>query len=371
MDIYIGLLSGTSADSIDAALVGFTASEMRIIETYNHPIPNTMREAVFSLAISGHNEIELVSTLDQEYGQLFAEAAICLCKKAGINKEEVLAIGSHGQTIRHYPPSNKQLGYSLQIGDANIITEGTGITTVTDFRRRDIAAGGQGAPLTPAFHANLFYSNQTDRIILNTGGIANITWLPASGEALGFDTGPANGLMDSWCQRFLNQPFDKNGEWAQQGEVDQEFLSLLLSHPYFQQPAPKSTGRETFNLDWLDYEISQYPKEQTPESVQATLLALTTTSIAEAIEGVDPNKQASIYICGGGSHNTALCRQLGEMLAPRQLANTSELGLSPDWVEAAAFAWLAKQTMTHQTGNLPAVTGANKEVILGGVYWAR
>ena len=370
-EIYIGLLSGTSVDSIDAILVDFTSTNMDIIKTHNHPIPQVIRDTVFNLALSGNNEIELVSTLDQEYGKLFGEAAITLCEKANLNKKYVSAIGSHGQTIRHYPPSKKQLGYSLQIGDPNIIAEVTGITTVTDFRRRDIAAGGHGAPLTPAFHANLFHSEEFNRIILNTGGIANITWLPSSGEIIGFDTGPANGLMDSWCQRFLNQPFDKNGEWASQGTVDQAFLSILLSHPYFKEPAPKTTGRETFNLNWLDYEISQYPKEQTPESIQATLLALTTTSIAKAIEELDPNNQSAIYICGGGSNNTELCRQLSTLLSPRKFSSTSKLGLDPNWVEAAAFAWLAKQTIEHKAGNLPSVTGALKKVILGGIYWAQ
>jgi anhydro-N-acetylmuramic acid kinase len=374
MKLYIGLLSGTSADAIDAVLVDLQETKPEIKATYTLRIPKDIKQLVFDLAISGDDEIEKMRVLDISYGKMFSVAALKVCEEAGIKPKDILAIGSHGQTIRHYPPSastydnSNNQGYSLQIGDPNIIAESTNITTIADFRRRDIAAGGHGAPLAPALHNNLFKSDKQNRIIINTGGIANITYLTPSGSAIGFDTGPANGLMDHWSRLHNGKSFDEGGEWALSGTCNNQLLNQLLKHPYFGLTIPKSTGREVFNLNWLLKELSDFAKPIDTADVQATLLALTVESIADAIESIDTNK-SEVYICGGGAHNTALCNALAERLAPRYFSSTDTLGIPVDWVEAVAFAWLAKQTMERTSGNLPSVTGAKKEVILGGIYW--
>ncbi len=370
----IGLLSGTSVDAIDAALVHWGKDDsFNIVCTYSLSIPQEIKEQVFKLAISGYHEIEQIRYLDYEFAKLFGQSALELCNKANVDTNSILAIGSHGQTIRHYPPNNKpkpSLGFSLQIGDPNTIAEITQITTVADFRRRDIAAGGHGAPLAPAFHNIAFRSADSDRIILNTGGIANITYLPKNAQTLGFDTGPSNGLMDSWCQLHLKQPYDTNGQWAAKGNIDEGLLKQLLTHPYFSLPHPKSTGRETFNLSWLEEQLAIYQQELKTVDIQATLLALSIESIAIEIEKISVPSHCELYICGGGAHKTHFCESLKERLKPKLLASTDLLGLNPDWVEATLFAWLAKQTMQGKAGNLPAVTGAKKEVILGGIYLA-
>lgn len=373
MALYIGLISGTSADAIDGVLVDLSADQPRIITTCSLPISQTISEAVFGLAISGNHEIEQMRQLDLAYGQLFGQAALTLCEQANKRPQDILGIGSHGQTIRHCspsPPSASQTapGYSLQIGDPNIIVEMTGITVVADFRRRDIAVGGHGAPLAPSLHHALFRSSERDRIILNTGGIANITYLRKAGETIGFDTGPANGLMDSWCQQHLGQAYDRNGEWAATGKADSALLDRLMAHPYFALPVPKSTGREDFNGSWLQQQLVEHDQPLAPEDVQATLLALTVKSITQAIESVGTSAEAEVYICGGGAHNQALCTALSTALQPRLFSNTHVLGIDPDWVEAVAFAWLAQQTLAHKPGNLPSVTGARKPVVLGGIY---
>lgn len=367
----IGLLSGTSADAIDGILVKWVADKPQLVCTHSLDIPEKTRTMVFDLAVTGQNEIEKIRHLDYEFAQLFSQTALSLCKQAEIKTSEILAIGSHGQTIRHYPPSDSTTeaqGFSLQIGDPNIIANNTGITTVADFRRRDIAAGGHGAPLAPSLHKVLFQSQSINRIILNTGGIANITYLPTEGVTIGFDTGPANGLMDSWCLLHKNEPYDKDGDWAASGNIQSAVVEKLLSHPYFSLPYPKSTGREDFNLPWLQEQLSQLKGHFEPADIQASLLALSVESIAAAIEGITGNKAYEIYICGGGAHNRTFCDRLEQRLKPQLLASTQALGLDEDWVEATCFAWMAKQTMAGKTSNLPSVTGADKEVVLGGIY---
>lgn len=371
---YIGLMTGTSVDSLDAALVEFDNEHFHLLNTYSLPLPDTIQNSVKQLITSGNGEIDLLRQLDHDIAILSCETIEKLCEKSSIAPTLITAIGSHGQTVRHYPKTAHCHGYSLQVGDPNIIAEKTGITTVADFRRRDIAAGGHGAPLVPAFHRSVFQSNQRDRIILNMGGIANITYLPKQGDIIGFDTGPANTLMDSWCQQHQHQSFDKDGNWASTGAVNNDLLNLLLSHPYFSTPHPKSTGRETFNLLWLEEQLCQLKEQHNltlpPAGIQASLLALTTETICHEITKLDPQKQADIYTCGGGSHNSALMKKLSNKLHPRAVSTTDSLGIHPDWVEAAAFAWLAKRTMDKASGNLPSVTGAEKEVILGGIYQA-
>lgn len=362
-------MSGTSIDSIDAALVDFGNSNINIVNTLSLSIDPIIKQHVLALALPGNNEIAIMREVDQYFGQQFAQAALDICKQAGILTEDIKAIGSHGQTIRHYSKEDQQTGYSLQVGDPNIIAQRTGITAITDFRRRDIAAGGHGAPLAPAFHQIAFSSASKVRIIVNLGGIANISYLPISGQTIGFDSGPANILLDGWCHKQLNKSYDKDGLWAKSGEVNDYLLSTLLKHPYFSTPFPKSTGREKFNLQWLQNALTAFTTPIHSEDVQATLLKLTTETIAQAIEQVDPHQEAEVYTCGGGAKNLELMKQLGQTISPRILATTQLLGITEEWVECAAFAWLAKQTLEHKSGNLPTVTGAKTPVILGGVYW--
>lgn len=290
-----------------------------------------------------------------------------VCNNSLRDKRDILAIGSHGQTIRHYAKTIKCSGYSLQVGDPNIIAETTGITTVADFRRRDIAAGGHGAPLTPGFHRGVFRSRTQHRIIVNLGGIANISLLHPDGNVIGYDTGPANGLMDSWCQMHYNKRYDNNGDWARAGTPNQELLKELLNHTFFSQAAPKSTGREDFNINWLEKKLARRPSLPSTD-IQATLLQLTVESLSQAIEKHREYNNAEIYLCGGGAKNTFLLQSLSARLSPRKVHTTQALGIAPDWVEAMAFAWLAKQTLAHTNGNISSVTGATRETVLGGIY---
>jgi anhydro-N-acetylmuramic acid kinase len=361
-------MSGTSVDSLDAALIDFNKGNTTIVGTHSLPITDDIRTCVHELALSGANEITRMQHLDKTIAQLSCEAIKQLCQKTHTTSNDIIAIGSHGQTIRHQPQDQNNNGFSLQVGDPNIIAENTGITTVADFRRRDIAAGGHGAPLAPAFHHAAFHSTLCDRVILNTGGIANISYLPITGKTIGYDTGPANGLMDSWTQKHSDKAYDKDGAWAKTGTANPVLLTQLLQHPFFSTPAPKSTGREDFNLPWLEDQLSALPS-MNPADIQATLLALTVESIAREIDTLDTNKAAEVYVCGGGAHNTQLIEKLALRLEPRKIASTTALGVSPDWIEAVAFAWLAKQTIDKVSSNLPSVTGAKHEVILGGIYW--
>ncbi len=365
-ELYVGLLSGTSADAIDAALVDFAGPSPRLLACHNLALDDSMRQEIHALAQPGDNEIDRLGVLDQQLAVLFARATQALLQQAGVHPSEVRAIGSHGQTLRHRPPNTHEIPFSLQVGDANRIAHITGITTITDFRRRDMAAGGQGAPLMPAFHRAAFHSVEEDRVLVNIGGMANVTWLPRGGTALGFDTGPGNALLDAWIRQQRGLAYDEDGRWASTGRVHGALLERLLSHPYFQETPPKSTGPEVFNLHWLQAERQALDTPITPEDIQATLLALTARSISDAISAMEDSP--AIYLCGGGAHNSALVAALRELLPEQKLASTEVLGVHPDWVEAAGFAWLARQTLGGLSGNLPAVTGAEREVILGGIY---
>jgi anhydro-N-acetylmuramic acid kinase len=290
-------------------------------------------------------------------------------RKSGLAKKDIRAIGSHGQTLRHRPRAAHP--FTLQIGNPSVIAERTGITTVADFRARDMAAGGQGAPMVPAFHHQMFHSAQRNRVIVNIGGIANVTCLPAvaAQPVSGFDTGPGNTLLDQWVHRHHAQARDDAGQWAASGRASRELLELLLSDPYFAAAPPKSTGREHFNMEWLQGHLKKLAVPLAAADVQATLVQLTAHSIARAIRGVLPQTQEA-FVCGGGSHNRELMAALAGSLSGIAVATTEALGLSPDWVEAAAFAWLAHQTLEGQPGNVPTVTGAKHAVILGGIYKA-
>lgn len=367
--LYVGLMSGTSVDAVDSALVCCTSAGPELIATHEHAIPAAIRQRIAALSHSGPDEIERMGALDRELGRLFAEASLQLLASADTEPGQVTAIGSHGQTIRHRPPSGAGPGeesFSLQIGDPSTIAEATGITTVADFRRRDIAAGGEGAPLAPAFHAATFAKEGVNRAIVNIGGIANATLLQSLNLHLGFDTGPGNTLLDHWIERHRNTAFDRDGQWSAQGEVIPALLQQCLQHPYFARSGPRSTGKEMFNLNWLDSVLDAI-HEPLPQDVQATLAELTAASIANGVKN-NGLEVAEVYICGGGAHNRDLMSRLQRKLAPAVVGTTSAIGLDPDWVEAATFAWLARQTLGGLAGNAPVVTGAAGARVLGGVY---
>lgn len=362
---WLGLMSGTSMDAVDAVLVSFGDHCLDIHASLSLAYPEQLRSRLLN-AIRNHAEPDELGELDTLTGQHFALAANGLIEKAGIERHSIKAIGSHGQTIRHQPTGHAP--FSMQIGSASIIAEATGITTVADFRGRDIAAGGQGAPLVPAFHQWLFRSESQDRCILNLGGIANLTILPADSKTpvTGFDTGPANALVDAWCYDQTGKHYDENGQWAREGQVHVPLLDDLQSDAYFIKPAPKSTGKERFNLDWINTHLQRFD-ELPAEDVQRTLLQLSVNSIIEQLPKPS-SADFALYACGGGTYNDLLMDELGKALAPGILRTTAEIGLDPQWVEPTAFAWLARQALLGLPGNLPSVTGANGERVLGAIY---
>ncbi len=355
-------------DAIDAALVDFDLGSTKVLQYLQFPLPTALRDELQFVSEKPDNATpEQIARLDVRVGRRFAEAARELIRRQGTTPGMVIAIGSHGQTILHRPYGAEP--FTLQIGDPNIIAELTGITTVADFRRMDVAAKGQGAPLTPGFHAYHFHSDRLNRIVLNLGGIANVTILPAD-RALpvsGFDTGPGNALLDDWCHRHRNTRMDRDGEWAKRGNVDHPLLSRLLAEPYFSMAPPKSTGRDYFNLTWLDDRLAAFGSHLKPQDVQATLVQLTASSIARAITAHTPTTQ-QVLVCGGGVHNPTLMQAIAKQLVNCTVESTSAYGLDPDCVEAVSFAWLAKQRLEAKPANTPSVTGAHRAVVLGGVY---
>jgi len=358
-------MSGTSMDAIDAAMVRFDTEELELVEYDQYPIDESIRSPVRKLSIESDGAE--INKFDRLLGGLFAVAVNNIVDKAKVPREDIVAIGSHGQTIIHLPHAH--LPRTVQIGDAHIIANNTGITTIADFRRMDMEAGGQGAPLAPALHADLFRSDTVNRCILNLGGIANITILPADQHSVvtGFDTGPANCLLDDWNRLHNNTQMDVDGNWASQGTPDADLLARLLADPYFKKAVPKSTGRDDFNLHWLYRNINALNKPIAPVNVQATLLMLTITSIINAINN-QPLAINELYLCGGGSHNAALVNGLSGLLQELHIASTAKLGMNPDAVEAVTFAWLAKRRLEGKPGNLPSVTGAKKPVLLGTIF---
>ncbi len=364
-ELYIGLISGTSMDAIDAALVDFSGNQPAIIATHNLPYPDELKKRlVTALGLCEPLAADL-SELDTSVGTAFADATNCLLQLAGTRADQVIAIGSHGQTIHHAPDAPQP--YSLQIGNANVIAAQTGIDVVADFRRADIEAGGQGAPLVPAYHQAIFSSSEEHRAVVNIGGIANITILPGEpGQPVtGFDTGPGNTLMDQWALIHLDTALDMNGDWAAGGTIDEPLLDRLRQDPYFNQPPPKSSGREYFNMEWLQRYLAG--EDDKPRNIQATLCALTGSSIADAIHHYAPDTRR-LLVCGGGVHNTALMKALTNELESVRVESTLEHGIDPDWVEAVTFAWLAKQHLAGKSGNIPAVTGARHPVVLGSLH---
>jgi anhydro-N-acetylmuramic acid kinase len=369
---FVGLLSGTSIDAIDAALLHIGSESLRLVHAEAVPIAPSLRSELLQLTECETVSPDAIGLLDRRLGTHLAEAVLHVLAASGTHPEAVRAIGSHGQTIRHRParPGAADAGFTWQIGDPNTIAELTGICTVADFRRRDVAAGGQGAPLVPAFHAWAFRSDEHDRVILNIGGMANISVLRASpgSTVTGFDTGPGNALLDAWTRRHQGVTYDRDGGWARSGRVDSGLLARLRAHSFFGLPAPKSTGREEFNLAWLDRQLVGL--HTSAPDVQATLLEFTATTIADAIVATLA-PAGEVFVCGGGAHNGCLMERLGQLLAPRRTSSTAALGLDPDWVEAALFGWLARQTLSNLAGNLPSVTGASHPVVLGAIHPGR
>lgn len=348
-------------DAVDCALVSFDNDETKLIAYAQYPLDDDTRKRVRS--VDAKTPTEEIKQLDIHLGYLFANATNALIAKANGNPKEITAIGNHGQTVMHEP--NAPEPFSLQIGNADIIVKETGILTVADFRNMDIAVGGQGAPLAPAFHQFQFRHTDKNRIVLNIGGMANITILPADNTlpVTGFDTGPGNALMDDWTRKHLNLDMDKDGDWACSGHVDQSLLNEMLNDDYFKKLPPKSTGIEYFNLDWL----SQFDSSLKPEDIQATLLSLSVKTISQAINQYAVNTD-EVLVCGGGVHNKATMHALREHLPNCKIASTSDYGLNPDCIEAVTFAWLAKRRLENKPGNLPSVTGATEAVLLGTIH---
>lgn len=357
--LCIGLMSGTSLDGIDAVVARFENAP-QLLCTHYQPFDPALRESLLALQTSGADEIHRAALVANELARAYAAAVHTLLDRAALVPGDIAAIGCHGQTVRHRPDA----GYTTQLVNSALLAELTGISVVSDFRSRDIAAGGQGAPLVPAFHQQLFRSADEHRVIVNIGGIANITDLPATGTVIGFDCGPGNTLMDEWIRLHLGQPYDRDGAWAGTGLVLPELLNKWFLNSFFRTNPPKSTGRDLFNLDWLRQALSG---TESLQDVQATLLELTAQSIAQAIAQHSAGARA-VFVCGGGTHNSALMRRLAALMPTRRVTDTGTLGLDPDWVEALAFAWLARCALQHAPGNLPQVTGARGLRVLGAVY---
>jgi len=373
-DLFLGLISGTSADGIDAAIVRFDdgADGRLVAQTrfgHTYAWDPALRARLVALGQQAATlTLDEVGELDVLIADAFADAARAAIADAGLAAADIAAIGSHGQTLRHRPYGRAGDGrapFTLQLGDGARIAERTGVATVADFRRRDVAAGGHGAPLLPALHAALLHVPDEDRAVLNLGGIANLTLLPGDGGPVrGFDTGPANGLMDAWCLRHTGEAFDRGGALARSGRVDGALLHRLRGEPWFAMPPPKSSGRDQFHLDWVDAALTG---SESVADVQATLLALSATTIADALRATLPDTTRVIG-CGGGTHNAALMQALADALPGVRVESSAVHGLDPDHVEAMGFAWLARQTVLGRPGNLPAVTGAAGPRVLGVVH---
>ncbi len=363
-DTYIGLISGTSMDAIDAVAVSFGERNVIILGQLAVPYTDDLSARIAAVSGAEQYSVDDLGALNVKIGDAFANAALAVMREAAIEPASVAAIGSHGQTVRHRP--EVETPFSLQLGCGATIAVRTGIPTVCDFRSADVALGGQGAPLVPAFHGWIFSRPGTARCVVNIGGIGNITVVGESGVTAGYDTGPGNTLLDTWARINLGRPFDADGAWAASGAVDQSLLETMLADPYFSMQPPKSTGPETFSKSWLDRILESVQADLSPENVQSTLLQLTVSSISSCIadhDGVD-----AVAVCGGGASNGELMRRLAEALDPVPVSDTSNWGLHPDWVEACAFAWLARARLRGETGNVPLVTGASRGTVLGALY---
>ncbi len=361
MALYLGVMSGTSLDGLDIALIEQT-TRTRLIATRFQEMPAQLRQELLALCSSGQDELARAAIAENQWAELAAETIGQLLMEQQLTPQSIRAIGSHGQTVRHEP----HLGFTIQIGNPALLAELTGITVVGDFRRRDVAAGGHGAPLVPAFHEFIFASPQRARAVLNIGGFSNLSILYPGNPTHGFDCGPGNVLMDAWIGRHKGMAYDRNGHWAATGIVDEDLLTSMLNEAFFKAQGPKSTGRELFNLTWLDRLLAEREDLQ-PENVQATLLELTARSIVESLIATQLDVE-ELLVCGGGAHNAALMQRLQGQLPSCEVKSTDSEGVPPDWVEAMAFAWLAHCCLEGIPANRPAVTGAKGSRVLGAIY---
>ena len=359
-DHYVGLMSGTSLDGVDAVLAATRGGRLLQLRSVHLPFPAKLRSRLLGLQESGFDELHRAALLSNELSDLYAGAIRRLLARAGVAARAIAAIGCHGQTVRHRPAD----GYTLQLVNGARLAERSGITVVCDFRSRDIAAGGEGAPLVPAYHHAVFRSARCSRAIVNLGGIANITSLPARGRVTGFDSGPGNCLLDAWIREKRGKPYDPDGDWAAGGQVIPRLLAKLLAHPYLRRRPPKSTGREEFSLKWLKRRLAG---NERAADVQATLSELTAITVARAVRQYCPGAR-EVFVCGGGARNRVLLARLAALLPQKRVATTAALGIEPEHVEALAFAWLARQALRREPGNLPAVTGARGPRVLGAIH---
>ncbi|MFD2177995.1 anhydro-N-acetylmuramic acid kinase [Veronia pacifica] len=363
MTVYLGLMSGTSLDGVDIVAVRLENDQVTLLGSYFESIPEQLRRDTLSIANNNAVTAEQLGELDHKLGYFFADAINHAIDTFPVKRESIAAIGSHGQTVCHQP--EKPYPFTMQLGDPNLIAVKTKITVVADFRRKDMAYGGQGAPLVPAFHQHIFSKPDTSTVILNIGGIANITVLNPDNTVFGYDTGPGNMLMDHWIFNIKGERFDKNGQFATSGKSIPSLLHNMLQDSYFSQTAPKSTGREYFNAAWIKQHLDRLNQQLRPEDVQATLLALTVQTCADEIAKFGNGK---VYVCGGGAHNSALTSSLSLALPNWTISSTAEVNIDPDYLEAMAFAWLAHCALNQIPANVPEVTGASQKCVLGAIY---
>ena len=364
--LYIGVMSGTSLDGVDTALVAIDSDTTELIASDTFPIPENVKQHVLNIAMGQQTNLVEVGLIDSQLGHLYADAVNQLLAKSNLDASAITAIGNHGQTVYHQPFGDYP--FTLQLGDANIIAVKTGIKTVADFRRKDVALGGQGAPLVPAFHRTVFNPSSSSIVVLNIGGIANISVLRANTATLGYDTGPGNMLLDAWIHTQTGDNYDKNGQYSATGKIIPELLTTLCNDDYFQLEAPKSTGRELFNLDWLKKKLNEVNSTFAPQDVQATLSEFTSLTIANEVKKYYQGHAPELLVCGGGSRNPRLMARLATLLPNWHVCTTDDKGVNSEYMEAIAFAWLAYRRCNSLPSNLPEVTGASKPASLGVIY---
>lgn len=366
-ELYIGVMSGTSMDGVDTALVSIEDTRITLLAHDEFPMPEDIKARLLEVCIGQKTDLIAIGELDHQLGHLFADAVLQLLDKSGTPASSVTAIGNHGQTVFHQPTGDSP--FTMQLGDANIIAAKTQIQTVADFRRKDMALGGQGAPLVPAFHHTIFHPQDSSVVVLNIGGISNISVLRPNHPTLGYDTGPGNMLMDAWVDKHTGEKFDRDALFALTGQLNQAFLEQLLSESYLSQIPPKSTGRELFNLPWLEQQLTEF-KDLAAEDVQHTLCEYTALTIANEVEAYRLGNQPALYVCGGGTRNPLLMKRLAELLPSWDVDSTTSKGVDADYMEAMAFAWLAQRHVHQLPSNLPEVTGASRAASLGVLYRA-
>lgn len=371
-DLFIGLMSGTSLDGADGVLVDFSGGTLRVVAAATESFANPFRAELLALNSPTHNELHRAAVAGNQIAAVYAKVVHALLAQAGLQASQIQAIGAHGQTVRHQPQRTSDepagAGYTLQLNNPALLAELTGIDVAADFRSRDVAADGQGAPLAPAFHLGMFGRSDATVCVLNLGGISNLSVLPqaASSPVLGFDCGPGNALMDAWCEQHTGKPYDDGGAWAASGQLLPALLASLLDEPYFSQPIPKSTGRDLFSLAWLAGKLEPFA-EARPEDVQNTLAEFTASACVDSVKRYGKESK-SLIVCGGGAFNTHLLARLQAGLSGVRVNTSDAHGLPPLQVEAAAFAWLARQVVLRKPGNLPSVTGASGLRVLGAIY---